>query len=242
MQIPVVTPAQNPMSNLTQAMLNPRLNGSLEGMTIEEVPTTIRQLLGQNEINFYLIGSIYNYVVTHNLAEEAGYKDAPEFFAKEVKELARATLAAYGAVAREFNQEVCVEYGISRLSLLLTYEEASGQQADKNAPGLFPIVLADKNGKPEQKAFADCSVADLRKALQRLRRPTSSMPIPQEDAALIKGYRDSLARKFTEKNSRVQLAARNQKGLVLMTLKDFTLADVRKVIEALMDVLPPDAH
>ena len=104
MQTPVVIAAQDPMSNLTHAILNPRLNGSLEGMTIKEVPTTIRQLLGQSEINFYLIGLIYNYVVTHNLAEDAGYKDAPEFFATEVKELSRATLAAYGAVAREFSQ------------------------------------------------------------------------------------------------------------------------------------------
>ena len=135
-----------------------------------------------------------------------------------------------------------MEYGISRLSLLLTYEEASGQQADKNAPGLFPIVVADKNGAPEQKTFANCSVADLRKALQRLRRPTSNLPIPQEDAALIKGYRESLARKFTEKSSRVQLAARNQKGVVILTLKDFALTDVRKVIEALKEVLPPEAR
>ncbi len=241
MQKPVVA-AQDPMSNLTQAILNPRLNGSLEGMTIEEVPSTIRQILGQSEINFYQIGLIYNYVVTHNLAEDAGYKDAPDFFAKELKELSRATLAAYGAVAREFSQEVCVQYGISRLGLLLTYEEATGKKADRNDPGLFPITVVDKDGATQEKSFANCSVVELRKALQRLRRPTSNMPIPKEDAERIKRYRDSLARKFTDKSSRIQLTARNQKGTILGTLRDFPLAEVDKVIEALMDAVPPAAR
>jgi hypothetical protein len=217
----------------TDATVLQRLSGSLEGMKLEEVPGLVQQILQQIEINFFLLGLIYNYVITHALAEDAGYKDAPDFFAKEVKELSRATLASYGAVAREFSQEQGGQYGVTRLSLLLTYEEACGQKADRSDPGLFPIVVGDKDGKPQEKSFASCTVAELRNALQRLRRPTSSTPLPEADVTLIKDYRTSVASKFTDKKNRIQISGRNDKGTTLITVKDIPLPEVKTFIAAL---------
>jgi hypothetical protein len=224
------------MTTEVSASLRQRLSGSLDGMKIDEVPGLVRQILGQIEINFFLLGLIYNYVVTHALAEDAGYKDAPDFFAKEVKDLSRSTLAAYGAVAREFSQEQGVQYGVSRLTLLLTYEEASGQKADRNDPGLFPITVGEKDGKPQEKSFASCTVADLRAALQRLRRPTSSAPIPETDMAVLKDYRTSVANKFSDKKNHIQISARNDKGTTLMTVQDIPLTEVPTFIAALTAV------
>jgi hypothetical protein len=76
-------------------------------------------------------------------------------------------------------------------------------------------------------------VADLRAALQRLRRPTSSAPIPEADGALLTDYRTSVASKFSDKKNRIQISARKNKGTTLMTAKDIPLPEVRTFIAAL---------
>ncbi|MDY7225866.1 hypothetical protein [Hyalangium rubrum] len=206
-------------------------------MTLEEVRVTVRQLLAQENINQHRIGELYNYVVANNLAEGAGYSDALEYFAKNIAELSRATLVRYGSVAREFSAETCARYGTTNLSVLLTYEEVSKLKVDKRDPGQSPIQVPDKDGRVQTKAFALCSVDELRKALQRLRKPTSSAPIPPEEEANVQRYRDALSHHFG-KQTRVAVVARNHKGTVLLSLKDIPLDQMEKLAEAVLAGLP----
>src|SRR5205823_4009287 len=90
----------------------------------------LRQLVAANNTNFHTIGVEYNYIVDNKLAEKAGYKNAPEYLTQQIQELSRSTLTTYGAVARAFTAEVCAQYGVSVLILLLTYTEAAGAELD----------------------------------------------------------------------------------------------------------------
>src|SRR6185503_14316625 len=81
--------------------------------------TQIRQLMAAGNVNCHQIGRHYNYVVDNELAEKAGYKNAPEFFSQQLKELSRSTLAMYGAVARVFTEGTCGQYGMNALNLLM---------------------------------------------------------------------------------------------------------------------------
>jgi hypothetical protein len=224
-------------SRFTPSLIDQPLNEPGFSMQIEEITVDIRQLLRQENVNHYHIGLLYNHAVEHKLAQARGYKDALSYFADHLQEISRATLVMYGTVAEEFEEEVCMRYGVTCLSLLLTYEEAAATQADRKEPGTTLISVPDEKGHVTRKPFATCSVADMRKALQRLRKPASSAPVPAEEEARLQFYRDAVARKFPKK-SRIQVSARNHKGTVLVSLKDIPLGDMEKLIEALMDSLP----
>ncbi len=205
-------------------------------MSLYEVCVTIRQLLVQEIINQHRIGELYNYAVAHNLAKEAGYDNALDYFADHVKELPRSSLMRYSAVAKDFTAEVCAQYGITCLSQLLTYEEVAKIKVNNSDPGPTEIEVPDANGIVGKKAFASCTSEDMRKAILRKRKPASGEPIPEAQAALVQNYRNKLAHHFGAQ-TRVALVARNHKGKVLMTLKDVPLEQMEKLTEALLDSL-----
>jgi hypothetical protein len=80
--------------------------------------------------NCYQIGISYNRAVDNELAEKAGYKNAPAYFCEHIRELSRTSLVTYGAVARVFSEEACGQYGMSALNLLMVYAEAAGGELD----------------------------------------------------------------------------------------------------------------
>jgi hypothetical protein len=205
-------------------------------MSLLEVCITIRQLLVQEIINQHRIGELYNYAVAHNLAKEAGYDNALDYFADHIQELPRSSLMRYSAVAKDFTAEVCALYGITRLSQLITYEEVAKIKVNNSDPGLTEIEVPDEDGIVEKKAFASCTTEDMRQAILRKRKPASSEPIPAEQAALIQKYRSKLAHHFGQQ-SRVAVVARNHKGKVLLSLKDIPLEQMEKLTEALLDSL-----
>jgi hypothetical protein len=45
--------------------------------------------------------------------------------------------------------------------------------------------VPNDSGVVDTKFFGECTVADLRKALQRLRKPTSSKPLPSDTVARV---------------------------------------------------------
>jgi hypothetical protein len=205
-------------------------------MSLAEVSITIRQLLTQETINQHRIGELYNYTVAHNLAKEAGYDNALDYFADHIQELPRSSLMRYSAVAKDFTAEVSALYGVTRLSQLLTYEEAAKIKVNNSDPGPTEIEVPDAKGRVEKKAFASCTTEDMRKAILRKRKPASSEPIPEEQAALIQKYRSNLAHHFGTQ-TRVAVVARNHKGKVLLSLKDIPLEEMEKLTEALLDSL-----
>ena len=184
--------------------------------------TLMRQLLAGGNVNCHRIGVLYNTAVKEKLAEKAKCKTAAAYFSKNIKELSKATLARYGTVAKEFSEETCAQYGATALSLLLTYAEATKTKVDPKDPSTVVIAVPDQNGVVDEKFFSECTVADLRGALQRLRRPTSSAPLPADILARIEQSRTLWMDYFPEKSG-ANVVASNRKGQAIISLKDMPL-------------------
>lgn len=195
---------------------------------LHDICTRIRKLLAASNVNCYQIGKYYNQAVDNRLAEKAGYKNAPEFFTQQIKDLSRTTLVTYGAVVRVFNEEACGLYGMTTLSLLLVYAEAAGCEVDTNDPSTMLIQVPNPEGVVEEKFFGECTVAEMRKALQRLRRPTSSAPLPADTLARVEQCRTVFTGYFPEKAG-VRVEVRNQKGKAVVSLKNIPLEQVEQL-------------
>lgn len=195
---------------------------------LHELCSRIRKLLAASNVNCYQIGKYYNQAVDNRLAERAGFKNAPEFFTQQIKDLSRTTLVTYGAVVRVFTEEACGLYGMTTLSLLLVYAEAAGCELDTQDPSTMLIQVPNSEGVVEEKFFGECTVADMRKALQRLRRPTSSAPLPADTLARAEQCRTVFTGYFPEKAG-VRVEVRNQKGKAVLSLKNIPLEQVEQL-------------
>jgi hypothetical protein len=207
-------------------------------MTLDQVRVTFAVLLAQESTNHHKMGVLYNHVVDNKLTDNTPYKDAAGFFAAHFKDLSRATLSSYGLVARNFTEAVCSQFGATRLSLLLTYKEVAKIQLNHAEPGGAFIEVPDDNGVVKHKLFGECSVVDMRKALQRKRKPTSSEPVPAEDLALVEQYRKAVTDRFP-KGTQVRVSVRNLSGESVISFKDIPLSQVDSLTEALLDGVPP---
>jgi len=213
----------------------------LEGMTLEQVRGELLQLMAGENANHYRMGQLYNYVVEKQLAQQAGYKDAPSYFRQKLADLSPASLNTYGAVAKSFSEPVAVRFGVTCLYLLLIYKEAAGLKVNHEEPGGTVIEVPGQNGEVTNKLFSACSVDEMRKALQLKRKPTSSKPVPAEDVALADQYRTALKGQFSQ-GSVVQVLVRNEKGSSVLDFKSIPVAEVGTLIMALMDHVPPGSE
>jgi hypothetical protein len=195
---------------------------------LEALCTQIRKLLVAGNASCYQIGVHYNRAVDSQLAEKAGYKNAPAYFCENIRDLSRTTLVTYGAVARVFSEEACGQYGMSALNLLMVYAEASGSELDTNDPSTMLILVPDKDGVVEEQFFGECSVAELRKAIQRLRRPTSSAPLPADALTRAEQCRTVWAAYFPQKAG-VRVEVRNRKGKAVLCLREIPLEQAEQL-------------
>jgi hypothetical protein len=85
---------------------------------------------------------------------------------------------------------------------------------------------------------AQCSVEEMRRALQRKRRPASSKPLPPEAVALADQYREAVTSRFP-KGTLIKLQVRNHKGKAVVDLKGIPLDQMLRLAEALTSELPP---
>jgi hypothetical protein len=205
-------------------------------LSLAEVHTRMLQLMAAESINHYQMGELYNYVVDNNLAENAGYKNAPDWFIKNLCDLSPATLVTYGVVAESFTEEICKRFGVTCLSLVLTYKELAGLELNHEQPGDTLIEVPDDKGVVTTKHFGACSVDEMRRAIQRKRKPTSSKPLPPEHLSLAELYRKAVTGRYA-KADRVKVQVRNQKGKTVLDFKGIPLAQVAKLGEVL--VAPP---
>ncbi|HYI00785.1 hypothetical protein [Hyalangium sp.] len=205
-----------------------------ETMTLMEVHDEFCQLLLNENSNHYRMGLLYNHVVKQKLAEKANYKNALDYFAKNIKAVSRSTLLMYGAVARAFSENVTAEFGVTRLNLLLTYKEVADIPVNNAEPGVTSIEVPASDGTAAPKLFRECTVEELRHAIQRKRKPTSSKPLPPEVLAEVEDYREAVIDRFPEE-APVHVEARNHKGMVLITFKDIPLAQLDGLAEILMN-------
>jgi hypothetical protein len=185
------------------------------------------------------MGTIYNYIVEKKLAEKAGYKDVREYCGKHLADLSHAALKVYGAVAESFSEPVAQRFGVSCLSLLLTYAEVADVELNHEEPGNLPIEVPDEKGQVSVQPFSACSVDQLQRALRRKRKPTSSKPLPPEAEARAEQYSESVASRFPKgKGTRVKVLVRNEKGKAVLDFKGIPLEQVLLLAEALTAQLP----
>lgn len=205
-----------------------------ETLTLQEAHEEFSQLLQTESTNHHRMGQLYNHVVKHKLAEKAQYPNALAYFTQHFKAVARATLLAYSTVAKTFTEPVTIEFGVTRLKLLLTYKEVADIKLNDAAPGSTPIEVPDKDGVVALKQFQDCTVDELRKAIVRKRKPASSKPLPPEVLAQVEEYRDAVISRFPD-NVPVDVQARKHKSEVLITFKDIPMSLLDGLAEILMD-------
>ncbi len=209
-----------------------------EGMTLEQVRLAMLQLMREENNHQYQMGELYNYVVDKQLAEKAGYKDAKDFFAQRLADLSKATLTTYGAVAQAFSAPVARRFGVTCLYLLLTYKEAADIEVNHEEPGGALIEVPDDKGHVATKPFGDCSVEQMRRALQRKRKPASTKPLPPEVETLADQYREAVTSRLP-RGTRVKVLLRNEKGKAVLDFKGIPVEQVSQLAQALTGELPP---
>jgi hypothetical protein len=85
-------------------------------------------------------------------------------------------------------------------------------------------------------------VEQLRRALQRKRKPSSSKPLPPEKVALAEQVSEAVALRFPKgKGTRVKVAVRNQKGKAVLDFKGIPVEQMLLLAEALVAELSPGA-
>jgi hypothetical protein len=212
-------------------------NNPYQGLTLPQVLVTMRQLVKDESLNHFLMGQLYNHVVDSNLLKGTKYKNASDFFTDNIQEVSKATLLAYGAVARSFSQEACTQFGITRLRLLLTYKVAAKIELNTADPGGTFIMVPVKDGEVKPKLFADCGVEDLRKALANL-RTSDDEPMPAEEVALVDRYREAITGRFS-KDTPVRVQLRSHQGKAVVDFKGIPLSQLHTLTEALLEQLYP---
>jgi hypothetical protein len=209
-----------------------------EGMTLPQVLAAMLQLMREGNVNQYRLGQYYNYTVDKKLPEKAGYKDAKDYFSQHLADLSQSALSMYGAVAADFSEPVARRFGITCLYLLLIYKEAADIEVNHEDPGGTLIEVPDDMGQVTSKPFGDCSVEQMRRALQRKRKPSSSKPLPPEVEALADQYREAVTGRFA-KGTRIKVLLRNQKGKAVLDFKGIPVEQVSQLAAALTGELPP---
>ncbi len=212
-----------------------------EGTTLEQIRGELLQLMAAESVNHYRMGQLYSYVVENELAQKAGFTDAPTYFRQHLADLSPATLITYRAVVKAFSEPVAVRFGVTCLYLLTIYREAANVKVNPEEPGPTLIEVPGKNGEVTNKPFSACSVEEMRKALRLKRKPASSKPVPAEDVALAEQYRTALKGQFPQ-GSNVQVLVRNEKGHSVLDFKSIPVAEVGTLLLALMDHVPPGSE
>jgi hypothetical protein len=215
--------------------LNNKPESSRE-LTLNEIEEGSNKVVQQGLAGLYQLGWFYNYVVERNLAQQGGFKDAQDFFAQRVKAVSQSALSMYGAIARSFTATACVAYGVTRLSMLLTYEKFASIEADGNEPGPTPIQVPQKDGSVKVKPFAECTAEELKLAVKAKRNPLK--PLNEDAKARLETYRDAVERHFTRQSS-IRVSARVERGKVFISLRDIPEEKMSTLIKALRESLKP---
>jgi hypothetical protein len=204
------------------------------GLTKEQVLTTMRRLLADEERNPFLMGQLYNYVADSQLLEGTPYKTPVDFFCDNIQRISRTALARDGAVAREFKQEVVTRFGVTRLQQLLAYKEAARISLNHDEPGSTFIVVPQDNGELKPKRFAGCTTKELRKALEHARSPSTYLPISKADQEHYERLREAILSRWPEAG----VLIRNDGGQTLVDFKTIPVSGVEEFLKLLRDIAP----
>jgi hypothetical protein len=231
------TTKSTPNTHLTAAILRTGADLIPDGTTLDQVRLELLHLMGQENLNHHRMGLLYNYTVDNELAEKAGYKHARDYFSQRLVDLSQASLSTYGAVARVFSAPVSRRFGVTCLSLLLTYAEAVDLELNPQEPGNTPIEVPDDKGQVSTQPFGNCSVDQMRRALKRKRKPASSKPVPVQAEELARQYREAAKSRFAQ-GAIVKVMVRNQKGKAVLDFKGIPVEQVSQLAALLTGEQP----
>jgi hypothetical protein len=205
-----------------------------QGLTKEQVLTTMRKLLAEEKRNPFLMGQLHNYVADSRLLEGTQYKTAVDFFRGNIQGISRANLLRDGAVAREFNEVSIARFGAMRLQQLLAYKEATRITLDPDDPGAAFIVVPQDNGELKPQRFAGCTTKELRKALEHARSPNTYLPLSKEEQAHYELLREAILSRWPE----AEVMIHNDGGQTLLDFKTIPVSDVEEFLMLLRDISP----
>ena len=154
------------------------------------------------------------------LAEKAGYKDAKDYFSKQLADLSQSTLTQYGAVAEAFTEPVARRFGVTCLYLLLSYKEAADVDVNPEEPGDTLIEVPDEKGHVTHQAVRAVQRGGDAPGAARKRKPSSSKPLPPEAETRAEQYARRGGGPFPKgKGTRVKVLLRNEKGKAVLDFK-----------------------
>jgi len=211
----------------------PMIPNPFQGLTREQALDTMRRFVAEETRNHVLMGLLYNYLVDSKLLEGTQFKSALDYICENIQEASRSALLMYGAVARVFTQEVCTQFGMTRLRLLLTYKDAAKIELNDAEPGGTFIQVPDEHGEVKPKLFAHCGVEELRQALAHLRK-SDITPVPAEERELVDRYREAITRSFPQ-GTAVRVQLRNESGSALVDVKGIPVWQMEKLAEAILE-------
>ena len=203
-------------------------------VTLESEKSALVALVNQEEGTEYQIGVHFNTIVDGRLWKQGNYKNAPEFFRREVKALSASILALYGSVARSFSEGVAQQYGMTNLSALLSYAASARLDLPAGDPGGVLIRVPRKDGGVTAKKFADCSRAEVLAAARHARGQDEGdgRGIPREDAREVTYLRQEV-RNATGLGSPASLKAVFRNGETMVSLENISLHQFKSVCQAL---------
>ena len=114
---------------------------------LERVRQDMLGYFGRGQGECWKLGECYNKVVREKLAEKAGYDHAGEYFDAKLDVIPQSTLSAYGRVARAFAQDIAVQYGMSKLNLLLRWCKLRKLDPPRAIPGPWSSRCPGRTGR-----------------------------------------------------------------------------------------------
>lgn len=209
-------------------------------MTLEQCHDSILKALMQGTAGHYRIGQLYNLMVKNRLAVNRGYRTTREYFRRHVRVLSHRALTMYGAVAHAFELPVCEKYGMASLGALLEYMRLAHigiWLIDRKEPGPTPIEIPRRGGLQIAKPFSDCTLEDLRTAIQGRRAWPGHGKLEPEEAR-VERYLDTLRRHFAD-NSRfpAKVDAEVNNRRVHVRIRHLRVWELEQLTEALKPTL-----
>jgi hypothetical protein len=208
--------------------------------TLEQCHDSILQSLMQGTAGHYRIGRLYNHIVDNRLALERGYRSTREYFRRHVRVLSHRALTMYGAVARVFKLPVCEQYGMASLGALLEYLRLAHiwiWQIDTKEPGPTPIEIPRRGGLQLAKPFSDCTLEDLRTAIQGRRAWPGHGKLEPEEAP-VERYLETLRRHFKDNAQFTpKMDAQVNNRRVHLRIRHLRVWELERLTEALRSTL-----
>ena len=199
---------------------------------LEEMSEDLNEMLRRSAFAQDQMGRVYFIAVSRRLAQQAGYKNAWDYFSRRVKGLTRATVNWYSHVTLAWGAEFTMKYGMERMRALNKYLYLhAASDPDAKDPGVLMIRVPQADGTEVMKAFTDCSVEEMRRALRPKPKPSAAR-LSVVEAVRILFLKDSLVRHF-QGVAPVHLDVRNQDGRTLVSVQNVPLAEVERLMAAL---------